>query len=324
MFRPDRRAVLLAASLAVALAAPLAARSDFPSKPVSLIVPNPPGGVVDTSARLVSEPLAKGPRPAGGGRQPARRQRQHRLRAGGAARPRTATRCSCRTRLTTSPTDDDGAAAVGAEGPGAGGLLTTATNVIAVHPSVPAGNLREFIAYSRPIRAGCNFASQGNGSLSHIGTALFEQVTQTDMQHVPYKGSGAAIQDVLAGNVQVFITTPPVGDGPTCRRQLKALAITAKSRFPQLPSVPTTAEAACPASSWRRGWACSRRPGRRPTWSPSSRPRSSARWKRPRRAARGRRRHRDPPRGPGELAARVARETDYWGRLIRARNITAD
>ena len=79
------------------------------------------------------------------------------------------------------------------------GLIVAATNVIAVHPSVPANNLQEFIAYLRKNPGKVNFASQGNGSLSHVGTAVFAQVTQTQITHVPYKGSGPAIQDVLGG-----------------------------------------------------------------------------------------------------------------------------
>ena len=89
------------------------------------------------------------------------------------------------------------------------GLITIATNVIAIHPSVPANNLKEFIAYAKQNPGKLNYASQGNGSVSHIGTEIFKLQTGLSMVHVPYKGSGQAIADVLAGQVQVFITTPP-------------------------------------------------------------------------------------------------------------------
>jgi tripartite-type tricarboxylate transporter receptor subunit TctC len=133
------------------------------------------------------------------------------------------------------------------------GLITVATNVIAIHPSVPANNLKEFIAYAKANPGKLNYASQGNGSVSHIGTEIFKQQTSIDMVHVPYKGSGAAIQDVLAGQVQVFISTPPSLMGNIQTGKLKALAVTGKIRHPMLPNVPTVAEAGLPGfqlESW--------------------------------------------------------------------------
>jgi len=121
--------------------------------------------------------------------------------------------------------------------------VTVATNVIAVHPSVPANNLREFIAYAKANPDRLNYASQGNGSVSHIGTEIFKMQTGTQLTHVPYKGSGQAIADVLAGQVQVFITTPPSVMQHVQTGKLKALAVTGKSRHPGMPQVPTVAEA---------------------------------------------------------------------------------
>ena len=123
------------------------------------------------------------------------------------------------------------------------GLITVATNVIAVHPSVPANTLKEFITWAKQNPGKVNYASQGNGSVSHIGTEIFKQQTGIEMTHVPYKGSGQAIQDVLAGQVQVFITTPPSVMGHVQSGKLKALAVTGKTRHPQLPQVPTASEA---------------------------------------------------------------------------------
>jgi len=115
--------------------------------------------------------------------------------------------------------------------------------VIAVHPSVPANTLKEFIAWAKQNPGKLNYASQGNGSVSHIGTEIFKQQTGIEMTHVPYKGSGQAIQDVLAGQVQVFISTPPSVMGHVQSGKLKALAVTGKTRHPQIPQVPTVAEA---------------------------------------------------------------------------------
>ncbi len=122
-------------------------------------------------------------------------------------------------------------------------LLTVSTNVIAVHPSIPVNNLKELIAYAKANPGKLNYASQGNGSVSHIGTEIFKQTTGIEMVHVPYKGSGPAIQDVLAGQVQVFITTPPSVMQHVQSGKLKGLAVTGKTRHPSMPNVPTTAEA---------------------------------------------------------------------------------
>ncbi len=133
-------------------------------------------------------------------------------------------------------------------------LLTVSTNVIAVHLSVPVNNLKELIAYAKANPGELNYASQGNGSVSHIGTEIFKQTTGVDMVHVPYKGSGPAIQNVLAGQAaQVFISTPPSVMQHVQSDKLKGLVVTGKNRHPGMPNVPTTAEAGLPSfqlESW--------------------------------------------------------------------------
>ena len=219
------------------------AADNFPSKTITLVVPNPPGGLVDTSARLVGEPLARvagqsvviDNKPGGSGN----------LAYGQVARsPKdgytvlvsySGYHIANPILMNKLPWELKDLTPVG--------LITVATNVIAVHPSVPANNLRDFIAYARQNPGKLNYASQGNGSVSHIGTEIFKQLTGVNMIHVPYKGSGQAIQDVLAGQVQVFITTPPSAMGHVQNGKLKALAVTGKTRHPSMPNVPTVAEA---------------------------------------------------------------------------------
>jgi len=227
---------------------------NYPERPITLVVPNPPGGFVDTSARLLSEPLARitnqpvviDNRPGASGNT----AYQYVARA----KPDGYTLLisysgyhvgnpSLMDKLPWDPIKDFAPVA----------LLTTSTNVIAVHPSVPANNLKEFIAYAKANPGKLNYASQGNGSVSHIGTELFKQIANIDLVHVAYKGSGAAIQDVLSGQVQVFITTPPSVMQHIQVDKLKALAVTGKTRHPMLPNVPTTAEAGVPSfqlESW--------------------------------------------------------------------------
>jgi tripartite-type tricarboxylate transporter receptor subunit TctC len=237
------RRQLLAAALSLPLALPALAQS-FPSKPISLLVPNPPGGLVDTSARLVSDALAKviggsvvvENKPGASGnlayQQVARQAAKdgHTLLVSYSgyhvANP---------ILMDKLPWDLKELTPVG--------LATIATNVIAIHPSVPANNLREFITWAKANPGKLNYASQGNGSVAHIGTEIFKQFTGIEMTHVPYKGSGQAIADVLAGQVQVFITTPPSVMQHVNTGKLKALAVTGKIRHPGMPSVPTAAEA---------------------------------------------------------------------------------
>ena len=215
----------------------------FPSKTITLVVPNPPGGLVDTSARLVAEPLA---RLIG---QPVVIDNKAGA-SGNLAYQNVARSAKDGHTLLVSysgyhianpilmdklPWELKDLAPVG--------LITIATNVIAIHPSVPANNLKEFIAYAKQNPGKLNYASQGNGSVSHIGTEIFKLQTGLSMVHVPYKGSGQAIADVLAGQVQVFITTPPSVMGHVQTGKLKALAVTGKTRHPQMLQVPTVAEA---------------------------------------------------------------------------------
>ena len=215
----------------------------FPSKTITLVVPNPPGGLVDTSARLVAEPLA---RLIG---QPVVIDNKAGA-SGNLAYQNVARSAKDGHTLLVSysgyhianpilmdklPWELKDLAPVG--------LITIATNVIAIHPSVPANNLKEFIAYAKQNPGKLNYASQGNGSVSHIGTEIFKLQTGLSMVHVPYKGSGQAIADVLAGQVQVFITTPPSVMGHVQTGKLKALAVTGQPRHPQMPQVPTVAEA---------------------------------------------------------------------------------
>ena len=223
------------------------AQDAFPNKAITLIVPNPPGGFVDTSARLLNEPLTRVLGQSvvidnrGGGSGNVAYQSVARAKPDGYTLLISYSAYHVGNpwltpNLPWNPQKDFAPIA----------LLTVATNVIAVHPSVPVNNLKEFVAYARANPGKLNYASQGSGSLSHIGTEIFKQQTGTYMTHIPYRGSGPAIADVLAGQVQVFITTPPSVMGHIQAGKLKALAVTGDTRHPQLPNVPTTKEAGMP------------------------------------------------------------------------------
>ncbi len=236
------RSMALTALTALVLPMGLGAQT-FPSRPISLVVPNPPGGLVDTSARLVGDSLSKvigqsvviENKPGGSGNLAYLQVARSAKDGYSLLVSYSGYHIANPILMDKLPWDLKDLTPVG--------LITVATNVIAVHPSVPANNLREFIAYAKANPDKLNYASQGNGSISHIGTEIFKMQTGAHMTHVPYKGSGQAIADVLAGQVQVFITTPPSVMQHVQAGKLKALAVTGKTRHPGMPQVPTVAEA---------------------------------------------------------------------------------
>jgi tripartite-type tricarboxylate transporter receptor subunit TctC len=204
-------------------------------------------------------------------------------------------------------------------------LLLDAPQVIFVHPSVPAANMREFIAYAKAHPGTLNYASSGTGSLQHLGTELLKLRTGTDMTHVPYRGTGPATQDLVSGRVQMMMTTPPplmpfVRDG-----KLKTLAITSSTRHPALPEVPTLAEAGFPNLEVI-GWFA--------VFAPAGTP--EATLKRLTEACNAvvdtpdfRRRAEEQGAiirimQPAELQARVNRELDEWIRVVREAKIQPD
>ena len=323
----NTRRSLIAAAAAAAFAglAPSAWAQAYPSKPITLIVPYSPGGVVDASARLLGDQLAK----ALGGSVVIENKPGA---SGNIGMQQVATAPKDgHTLLISYSANHVGNPAMFAKLPWAQkdfapiAQLTAATNVISVHPSVPANTLKDFITYLKANPGKLNYASQGNGSLAHVGTALFEQATGTDMVHVPYKGSGAAIADVLGGQVQVFITTPPSVMQHVQAGKLKAYAVTGKTRHPGLPNVPTVAEAGMPGfelEAWVGLFAPAGTPA--PVLAALADATKKALATPEAKAAAEKFGVEIRYSDPAGLAALVARETDYWGHIIRTRKITAD
>jgi tripartite-type tricarboxylate transporter receptor subunit TctC len=233
---------LSAALLGTVLSTAVQAQA-FPSKPITLVVPNPPGGFVDASARILSDSLAKVTAQSvvvdnrGGGSGNVAYSAVARANPDGYTLLNSYSAYhvgnpNLTPRLPWAQKDFVPVA-----------LITVATNVITTHPSIPAKDLGEFISYLKANPGKVSYASQGTGSLSHIGTEMFKQQTQTSMVHIPYRGSGPALQDVLSGQVQVFITTPPSVMGQVQVGRLNGLAVAGKARHPGMPNVPTTSEA---------------------------------------------------------------------------------
>ena len=131
--------------------------------------------------------------------------------------------------------------------------VISAPQIIVVRDGLPVKTLPELIAYAKANPGKLNYASSGNGSLQHVTGAMLEQQGGIKMVHVPYKGTGPALQDLLGGQVDLTFGTAPPFMPHIASGKLRVLAVTGKERLPSLPDVPTTAEAGYPgvnATSW--------------------------------------------------------------------------
>ncbi len=126
------------------------------------------------------------------------------------------------------------------------GILTEVPMIMIVHPSVPAKTIAEFIDYAKKNPGKLNFGSPGNGSIGQLAAEMFKQQAGIEMTHVPYKGAGAALTDLLSGQIQVMfelvgISLPPVQAG-----LVRALGVSSTERIAELPDLPTIAESGHP------------------------------------------------------------------------------
>jgi tripartite-type tricarboxylate transporter receptor subunit TctC len=229
---------------AVALAVPA---TSYPSRPIKMIVPYPPGGA-DVMARLVADRLA-----AALG-QPVIVENRG---GGGGGTVGTKVVASAdpdgHTLLFTSPGPLTTSAAVYKNldydpiksfAPVA--TIASAPFVVVVHPAVPAASMAELIAYARANPGKISFASVGHGTLPHLFGELLKQRTGIEMIHVPYRGSGPAITDLLAGQVQLYIDNTRNILQFVQTGKLRALAVTTEARATDLPELPTMPESGYP------------------------------------------------------------------------------
>jgi tripartite-type tricarboxylate transporter receptor subunit TctC len=125
-------------------------------------------------------------------------------------------------------------------------IVGTVPLVLVVHPSVPAQSAQQLVALAREKPGELMFASAGNGSPQHLAGELLKLQTGTEMVHVPYKGSGPAMTDIIGGHVPMMIETVPASVSHIKSGKLRALMVTAKERLATLPDTPTAAEAGLP------------------------------------------------------------------------------
>ncbi|GAB2914512.1 Bug family tripartite tricarboxylate transporter substrate binding protein [Paralcaligenes ginsengisoli] len=219
----------------------------YPDRPITLIVPSAPGGTTDVSARAVAQNLAKilgqpvvvenKPGASGniGNAFVSRAKPDGYTLLLSYSGYHTGNPALFKT-LTWDPVKDFTPIAE----------VSTAPHVIVVPNTLKVSTLKDFLALAKSEPGKLNYASSGAGSIQHLGTEQLKQLTGINMLHVPYKGAGPAMQDLLAGQVQLFITTPPSVIGQIKAGRVKALAIASDTRHPMLPDVPTTAEAGLP------------------------------------------------------------------------------
>jgi tripartite-type tricarboxylate transporter receptor subunit TctC len=235
-------------------AGPAAAQAPYPSKPITLIVPAAPGGTTDIAARMVAEPLGK-----------ALGQTvvvDNRSGASGSLAAVAVKRAEPDGHTlmmqysgyhVITPHVSKQALPWVQEDLRAVANVLSAPQVIVVREGLPFKTLAELIAYAKANPGKLTYASSGNGSLQHVTGAMIEQQAGVELTHVPYKGTGPALQDLLGAQVDITFGTPPPYMPHIATGKLRALAVTGKARLPSLPNVPTAAEAGLPkldASSW--------------------------------------------------------------------------
>ncbi|MBL6455963.1 tripartite tricarboxylate transporter substrate binding protein [Belnapia sp. T6] len=257
----QRRQML--AGLAAATVGPARAQTDFPSRPVRLVVGYPAGGSTDVVARLLAErlgrvwgqPVIVENRPGASGTIGADLVAKsppdgHTLLVGASAEMAIA-----RATLRSIP--------YAAEDFTPLALLTEQPFLVLVHPGLPAASLGELVALAKARPGRLNYGSFGNGTAPHLLGELLKAEAGIEVTHIPYRGSAPLTTDLLAGQVQFSFDTIPAGLPHLASGKLRALALCRATRAPAVPEVPTTAEAGMP---WLTGgtWASLAAPARLP------------------------------------------------------------
>ena len=245
-----KRRALLGSALCASLAAGVAPAfaQTYPDRPVRIVVPYAPGGTTDLLARIVAtrlgailkQPFVIDNRPGAGGavgsayaaKQPADGYTLVMVvESSHAVNP------NVYAKRAYDPVEDFAPI----------GNIADVPNVLVANPAFPASDLAGFLEELKRQPARYAFGSSGNGGLSHINGELFKRVTGTDLLHVPYKGLGPALTDLVAGQINVVFDNIPSSAALIQAGQIRPLAVAARSRLKLLPDVPTYAEAGLPA-----------------------------------------------------------------------------
>jgi tripartite-type tricarboxylate transporter receptor subunit TctC len=254
-----RRALLCAPLLGLIAGAALLhstahAQDAFPNKPIRLIVPFTPGGVTDTSGRLIAEHLGK------------------RLGQQMVVDNKPGASGNIGTSLVKAAAPDGYTLMLGFDGTlvinphvfanipfdtakdfAPIGKIGNATLILVAHPDVPAKTLQEVIALSKSKAGGLSYGTSGTGGTPHIAGELLKSRTNANLVHIPYKGGGQAMTDVLGGTIPLVYTAVAGAQGHVKGGKLRAIAVSSAQRSSALPDVPTFIESGVPdfvADSW--------------------------------------------------------------------------
>lgn len=233
-----------AAALGLVAAAALAQK--YPSRPVTIIVPHAVGGTTDIVARLVGQTIGNGlgqplvvDNKAGGAGA---------IGWGIVARsaPDGYTLLTTEMSMAVAPALQQQLPFDANKGFVHIATAASAPHVLVVNPSVPAKTLQEFIAYAKSNPGKLNYGSGGNGTNTHLGGELLKKEAGVSLVHIPYKGAGAVLQDLMGGQVQALVTSIPTALPHIKSGKLRALVVTSAKRSALLPGVPSAPEAGLP------------------------------------------------------------------------------
>ena len=247
MYPRLKLAGISAAALCGCLAAGIAfAQSDYPHKPIRIVVPVAPGGGTDYTARLIGQKLAEAwgqsvivdNRPGAAGNLG--------VEIVSKAQPDGYTLVMPITSFPINPslyaklpfdTVKDFAPVV---------LVASAPLLLVVNPGVPARSVKDLVDLAKAKPGAMNFANSGSGTTAHLAGELFKRMAGVDIVSIAYKGGGPAVIDLIAGQVQIYFSTIPAAQQQVKAGRLRALAVTSSKRVPELPGMPTVSESGLP------------------------------------------------------------------------------
>ncbi len=300
--------------------------AEYPQRPIRFIVPFTPGGSADTFARLASLRLGEvwkqqhvvENRPGAGGIIATELAAKAApdgytflvVTVGHAVNP------SLHPKLPYDTVHDLTGVA----------MIASVPNVLTVHPALAANSVRELIALAKSKPGGLTYGSSGNATTSHMAAALLAQLAGVTMTHVPYKGAAPAVQDLVAGRIDLMLDPTVSSGGFVKQGKLRALAVTTARRTPLLPELPTLAEAGVPGyefSAWFLLVAPAKTPADviakvnqeivRMNADPQMKERFAGLGAEP-----------APPMSSGAVSAFIDAEIKRWAKVVKEANIRAD
>lgn len=231
---------------ATALTAGTAVAAEFPERPITLVIPYAVGGTTDIVGRIIGQYMSQGL-----GKTVVA---ENRTGAGGVigwnavakSAPDGYTMLTTEMSFTIAPSLFSNLPFDAKTAFAQVGTAASAPHVLVVNPDVPAKTVQEFVALAKAEPGKYNYGSGGVGTNTHLGAELFKSLTDIDLMHIPYKGAGQVLQDLMAGQVHALVTSLPTALPHIQSGRLRALMVASDKRSPQLPDVPSAPEAGIP------------------------------------------------------------------------------